>query len=103
MKVGDGTLWPRSLLEKMLGSLGLVLAFARRCLIGPLQCSQFVAQPFFTLLEPLLYQLLELPQLFVQLGLDVGLEDGHFTYRRGERQDKCCLEMSSTEGSAASI
>lgn len=97
VKVGDGTLWPRSLLEKTLGSLGLVLAFARRCLVGPLQCSQFVAQPFFTLLEPLLHQLLELPQLLAQLGLDVGLEDAHLTCRRGERQDKCCLGMSYTE------
>lgn len=100
MKVGDGTLWPRSLLEKMLGSLGLGLAFARRCLIGPLQGSQFVAQPFFTLLEPLLHQLLQLPQLLAQLGLDVGLEDRHLTYRRGERQDKR-LEMNYTEGSAS--
>lgn len=80
MKVGDGTLWPRSLLGKMLGSLGLGLAFAGRCLERLLQCSQFAAQPFLALLEPLLHQLLELPQLLAQLGLDVGLEDAHLTW-----------------------
>jgi hypothetical protein len=101
VKVGDGTLWPRSLLGKMLGSLGLGLAFAGRCLERLLQCSQFAAQPFLALLEPLLHQLLELPQLLAQLGLDVGLEDAHLTYRRGERQDKGCLGVSCTEGNAA--
>lgn len=85
----------------MLGSLGLGLAFARRCLERPLQSSQFAAQPFLALLEPLLHQLLQLPQLLAQLGLDVGLEDAHLTCRRGERQDKGGLGVSYTEGIAA--
>lgn len=70
------------------GSLGLGLAFARRCLVGPLQCGQLAAQPLLALLEPLLHQLLELPQLLVQLGLDIGLEDADLTYKGWGRQDK---------------
>lgn len=73
---GPGLYWRRCW-----GSLGLGLAFAGRWLIGPLQGRQFAAQPFLALLEPLLHQLLELPQLLAQLGLDIGLEDAHLTYR----------------------
>lgn len=75
---GPGLYWRRCW-----GSLGLGLAFAGRWLIGPLQGSQFVAHSFLALLEPLLHQLLQLPQLLAQLRLDVGLKDAHLAY--GER------------------
>lgn len=79
---GPGLYWRRCW-----GSLGLGLAFAGRWLVGPLQGSQFAAQSFLALLEPLLHQLLQLPQLLAQLCLDVGLKDAHLAYG-GERKDR---------------
>lgn len=86
MKAGDGLLWPGLYWRRCWGSLGLGLAFAGRGLRGPLQGSQFAAHPFLALLEPLLYQLLQLPQLLAQLGLDIGLEDAHLTCRERRGQ-----------------
>lgn len=73
------------------GSLELVLAFAWRQLEGPLQCGQLAVEPFLTGLEPLLHQLLQQLQLLVQLGLDVGSEEGDVACGAGK--ERGCLGL----------
>lgn len=67
------------------GSLGLVLPFGGSWLQGPFERAQLAVESVLAGLEPLLHQLLELPQLLVQLGLDVGAEGADLAYGVGKR------------------
>lgn len=83
---GDEAAVAKPLLGKHWESLGLAPAFAWRGPEGLLQCGQLAVEPLLTGLEPLLYQLLELPQLLVQLAFDVGTKDGDLACRAGKEE-----------------